>query len=177
MLRGLAQRVAFDDNPAFGAVGTFTPAQVSMTREWFRMNMRSLSRLLFAGVAGLGLGLVGVTGVGCQTLTGGGGGGNDNGAANQNENDDGGTNQNENDNGAADQNENDNAPVEADGAVLFATSCAVCHGADGTGTAIAGDIVGASAAEITEALNTEPTMSSIDLTDAEIAAITDFLAQ
>jgi mono/diheme cytochrome c family protein len=64
-----------------------------------------------------------------------------------------------------------------DGAQLYADNCAICHGADGSGGAIGGDVQGMSAESIQNAINTVPLMASLSsLTPEEIEAIAGFLA-
>lgn len=60
-----------------------------------------------------------------------------------------------------------------DGAALFATNCAACHGEDGA-SGFAPDVTGMSADEIAAGLELG-VHASISLTDEEIAAIAEFL--
>lgn len=137
------------------------------------MRTQNLGRILSIGIVGLGLALFVLwSGAGCQTGAAGGGNANANTAGNQNQNANTAGNQNQNANTGG--NENANTPG-LDGAALYATNCAACHGADGTG-ASAPNIIGEDAAELTTAL-TIPPMTGINLSDAEIDAIADFLAQ
>lgn len=61
---------------------------------------------------------------------------------------------------------------ELDGAQLMADNCAACHGADGA-SGFAGDITGMSAEELSAGV-ADPHVP-IDLSDAEFAAIAEFL--
>jgi mono/diheme cytochrome c family protein len=136
------------------------------------MRTQNHGRILSIGIVGLGLALFVLwSGAGCQSGAGG-GNANANTAGNQNQNANTSGNQNENANTGG--NENANTPG-LDGASLYATNCAACHGADGSGGS-ASNVIGDDAAEITAALNI-PAMSGISLSEAEISAIADFLAQ
>ncbi len=104
---------------------------------------------------------------GCR-VDDGGGNGNDN---NTNTND---NNTNTNDNNVNDNNANDNEEG-TDGAAVFAADCAVCHGEGGSG--ISGpDIRDLTAEDITTGLESA-SHQAIALTDEEITAIADFLAE
>jgi hypothetical protein len=66
-----------------------------------------------------------------------------------------------------------------DGELLYIDNCQDCHGVDGAGGAFS-NVQGATAGEITDAINTEPLMMTpglMALTPAEIQAIADFLDQ
>jgi|WetSurMetagenome_2_1015567.scaffolds.fasta_scaffold355508_2 mono/diheme cytochrome c family protein len=131
------------------------------------MNTRSLARMLPVALLGLALVTFTVWGVaGCQT--GGGTGGNANANTEENENENIADNENENANTAGNENTNTPAP---DGVALYESNCQACHGADG------GDVVGFSAAEITQAIGSVALMRDISLTQEEIAAIAELLAQ
>ena len=62
---------------------------------------------------------------------------------------------------------------EPDGAALYATSCAACHAADGSGGAGPG-VIAYSAADLTDGLGSA-VHGSITLTEDEVAAIAEFL--
>ena len=62
-----------------------------------------------------------------------------------------------------------------DGAEIYATSCSACHGADGSGGAVGGDVIGFDADALGTGLESA-IHSSIDLGDDEVAAIAEFLA-
>ncbi|UCF33413.1 MAG: cytochrome c [Phycisphaerales bacterium] len=66
-----------------------------------------------------------------------------------------------------------NGGGELDGAQLMADNCAACHGADGA-SGFAPDITGMSGEELSAGV-AGPSHVPIDLTDAEYAAIAEFL--
>jgi mono/diheme cytochrome c family protein len=129
------------------------------------MSTRRLGQMLPVALLGLALVTFTMWGVaGCESNPVVVSNSNANTAGNQNANTAG--NQNENANTAG--NENTNTPA-LDGAALYASNCAACHGADG------GNVVGFSAAEITQAIGSVAVMQNISLTQEEIAAIATFL--
>jgi len=66
-------------------------------------------------------------------------------------------------------------PPTGDGAQLFGTMCAVCHGASGCG-GVQEAVRGASTSDIGEAINEVPAMMDLGaLTDADLQAIASFL--
>ena len=67
-------------------------------------------------------------------------------------------------------------PGTTTGADAYGAHCASCHGADGSGTAIAPEITGASAGEIADALGEVGAMASVSVTADEINAIAAFLS-
>ena len=84
------------------------------------------------------------------------------------------TNENDNENGNDNTNDNANDNSGDDpGATLFASNCAGCHGADGTGS-VGPNITGYSAADIEAGLSSA-IHGSISLTADEMAQIATFL--
>jgi len=107
--------------------------------------------------------------------------------ADNHEGDDDGADDNANDNVDDNSNTNDNVDntndngsgggtVSLDGAALYGTHCAVCHGADGAGGPLGPSVVGESENDIIEALSGVTLMQSIQVSGDEIAAIAEFLA-
>jgi mono/diheme cytochrome c family protein len=76
-------------------------------------------------------------------------------------------------NGDDGDNGGDDGGGDLDGAQLMADNCAACHGADGA-SGFAGDITGMSAEELSAGV-AGASHVPIDLTDAEYAAIAEFL--
>jgi hypothetical protein len=76
-------------------------------------------------------------------------------------------------NGGDGDNGGDDGGGELDGAQLMADNCAACHGAEGA-SGFAPDITGMSGEELSAGV-ADPSHVPIDLTDAEFAAIAEFL--